>query len=281
MTYQHDDSTDESEAIWHHNLAAEVFDLQLDRELPVEAQRNVLSVTTEEVCFAQRLDCRTYFVEHQGYGHDAPTGVFRGPDEDQLGYARTLLQRLAISDQEIASEEVLREFGQAAQVDPYTHEVISVEAAKELRTMVHLTRHVGGTPVWSSHLKMGLTAKRTIGFLELHWPVIPDVVIAEAQRLAFKVSNEWAVPEQAAAELESAEAGIVHTPAVGYFFDVHPAIRVVYRSLDTTIGRKPTYYFDRHGDVVPLRPTSDLISERTLNARPGNNGTGCSPTIPN
>lgn len=268
MTYQQDSFTDDSEAIWHHRLATEVFDLYFDQTLPVQADRNVLSLASTEVCFAQRLDCRTYFVQHQQYGHDQPTGVFQGPDEEQFTFSSTLLQRLGISHEEIAKEEILREFGQAAQVDPYTQQVIKLEPARELRNFLHVTRQVKGIPVWSSHLKMGLTAERKIGFLELHWPIIPHAVIREAQRLTFKVSNGWEVPAITAAEVESVEAGIIHTLAVGYFFDIHAAVRVIYKSLDPNIGRKPMYHLDRHGEPVLLRRTSELISESTLYARP-------------
>jgi hypothetical protein len=259
--------TDDSEAIWHHRLATEAFELYLDKALPVHADRNVLSLTSKEICFAQRLDCRTYFVENQHYGHDRPHGVFHGTDEEQFAYSRELLKRLGISHEEIAKEEVFREFGQAAQIDLDTQQVIKVESARELRTFLHVTRQVEGCSVWSSHLKLGLTAKRKIGFLELHWPIIPDAVIREAKRLAFMVCNEWKTPEIPAAEVESVEAGIIHTPAVGYFLDTHAAIRVIYRSLDTNIGRKPMYHLDRHSEPVLLRRTSELISESPLDTR--------------
>jgi hypothetical protein len=37
---------------------------------------------------------------------------------------------------------------------------------------------------------------------------------------------------------------------VGYFFDSHATIRVIYKSLDPNIGRKPMYHLDRHGEPV-------------------------------
>ncbi len=267
MTEPQDSFTDDSEATLCRRLAAEVFDLCFDQTLPVQAARNVLSLASTEVCFAQRLDCRTYFVQHQQHGHDQPTGVFRGPDEEQFAFSRALLQLLGISNEEIAKEEVLREFGQAAQVDPYTQEVIKLEPARELGNFLYVTRQVNGIPVWSSHLKIGLTADRKIGFLELHWPILPDTVIREAQRLRFKVCNGWNVPAKTAAEVESVEAGIIHTPAVGYFFDIHAAVRVIYKSLDPNIGRKPMYHLDRHGEPVLLRRTSELINESLLSPR--------------
>jgi head-tail adaptor len=81
------------------------------------------------------------------------------------------------------------------------------------------------------------------------------------------VCGGWQAPEQMIAEVESVQAGIVHTAAVGYFFDVHAAIRVIYRSRDPNIGRKPMYHFDRHGVPVRLRSTSELIRESPLPRR--------------
>jgi hypothetical protein len=269
MAYAQDSFTDESEALWHHHLAAEVFGLDLDRASPVQADRNVLSFASPDVCFAQRLDSRTYFVQNELYGHDRPAGVFKGPDETQFAFARALMQGLAISDQEIAKQEILREYGQTAQVDQQTQKIIKLEQAVELRTSLHITRQLAGIPVWSSHLKLGLTAEQKIGFLELHWPVIPDAVLYEARRLTFKASNGWNVPAVSEAEIESVEAGIIHTPAVGYFLDIHAAIRVIYKSLDPTIGRKPMYHLDRHGVPVLLRQTSELITESSPRARRG------------
>lgn len=208
--------------------------------------------------FAQRLDCRTYFIEHQEYGHDRPAGVFRGADEEQFALSRDIFRRLELTE-EIAKEEVLREFGQSAQMDAKTNQVAGREPAQELRSFVQISRRVKGIPVWSSHCNMGLTAKREIGFLELHWPAIPEAVLREAQRLTFKVANGWKAPEVSAAVVESVAAGIVHTPAIGYFFDIHAAIRVIYRPVHANIGRKPMYHLDRHGDPVLLRRTSDLI----------------------
>ena len=114
MTYQQNSYTDDSEAIGHHRLATEVFDLSFDQTLPVQAERNVLSLTSAEVCFAQRLDCRTYFVQRQQHGHDQPAGVFQGHDEEQFAFSRAILQRLGISNEEIAKEEVLRAVMKAA-----------------------------------------------------------------------------------------------------------------------------------------------------------------------
>lgn len=266
---------DKSEAASHRELAAQLCDLRFDDALPVIAEVNTLCIASPDAYFAQRLDCRTYFAQRHGYGHDRPEGVFRGPEDEQIAYCRELCERLGIAPDEIARADVLREFGQAVQIDPKTHEVVDTTPRRELRTFVHVERRVKDVPVWSSHLTFGLTAQRDIGFLELHWPDIPEAVIREARRMTEMVCSRWRAPEQTVAEVESIEAGIVHTPAVGYFFDVHAAIRVIYRSLDQNIGRKPMYHFDRHGEPVRLRSTSELIRETPLPERRAQSAHAC------
>jgi hypothetical protein len=261
MNLRPDNATDEAEANWHRHLAAHVFGLTFDPDIPVRAERNVLSLVSQDVAFAQRLDCRTYFVQNQRYGSDRPSSIFRGRDEEQFAFCRTLFERLQIPVAEMAKQEVLREFGQSGQCDPQTRQVIALEAVQELGNFLLVSRQSGSVPVWSSHVKLGLTAVRQIGFLEFHWPVIPETVAREAERLAFKVSSGWNSPELAAAEVESVTAGIIHTPAVGYTIDIKAAVRVIYRPRDPRMGRKPMLHLDRHGEPVALRRTADLINE--------------------
>jgi hypothetical protein len=259
--------SDKSEAAAHRDLAAQICNLRFDGAVPVVAECNTLSIVSPEAYFAQRLDCRTYFAERQRYGRDRPEGAFQGPDDEQLAYCRELCERLGILQYEIARADVLSEFGQAAQIDPQSNQIVEMTSRRELGTFMRVERRAKEVPVWSSYLTFGLTAQREIGFLELHWPDIPEAVIREARRLTEMVGNGWRAPEQTVAAVESIQAGIVHTPAVGYFFDVHAAIRVIYRSLDPYIGRKPTYHFDRHGVPVRLRHTSELIRELPLPKR--------------
>ena len=266
---------DKSEAAFHRDLAARLCKLRFDDALPVIAEVNTLCIASADAYFAQRLDCRTYFAQRHGYGHDRPEGVFCGPEDEQLAYCRELCKRLGIAHDEIARTDVLHEFGQAVQIAPKTNQVVDTRPRRELRTIVHAERRAKGVPVWSSHLTFGLTEQREVGFLELHWPDLPEAVIREARRMTEMVSCGWQAPEQTVAEVEAVEAGIVHTPAIGYFFDVHAAIRVIYRSLDPNIGRKPMYHFDRHGVPVRLRSTSELIRETPLPERRTQSAQAC------
>lgn len=266
MKNQREGCSEQSERAAHLELAGRICNLRFDDCVPVVAEMNTLSAVSSEAYFAVRRDCRTYFAQRQGYGHDRPEGVFQGSDAQHLEYCHRLYDKLAISTEEVARADVLREFGQAVEINAQ-NEVIRTTDPQELRALVHVERQVKKVPVWSSHLTFGLTARREIGFLEFHWPEIPEVVIHEARRLTEMVGDGWRAPEQTVAAVESMQAGIVHTPAIGYFYDVHAAIRVIYRSLDERIGRKPAYYFDRHGQAVRLRQTSELIREASLPKR--------------
>lgn len=258
-------SRDAAEQEMHRRLAADVFGLKFDTSLQAVSDRNVLSLSSKKQCFAKRLDSRAYFIETFEWARKRRP--YPGSDEEQLHFSRKLLRRLEIPDDEIANQQILREFGQSAKLDPKTGSVIQLKPSHELGNSVFVERAVDGLPVWSSHLRFELAGREKIAWLEMHWPKIPDEVLEGAKRLAWMVDNGWQAPEVPQAKVESVEAGIVHTPAIGYFFDVHAAVRVIYAALDPGIGRKPTYHLDRHGDPVLLRSTAELLREPPLSPR--------------
>jgi hypothetical protein len=66
------------------------------------------------------------------------------------------------------------------------------------------------------------------------------------------------------AEIEAVEAGIIHSPAIGFFMDVVPVIRCIYRAKGDRLGKKPVLYLDRHGEpasiprhIKPAPPTEE------------------------
>jgi hypothetical protein len=66
------------------------------------------------------------------------------------------------------------------------------------------------------------------------------------------MGTSWRAPDLAGASVESAEAGIVHSPAVAMVMDVYPAIRVMYHPDDPRFGQRPVMHLDRHGQAVPI-----------------------------
>src|SRR5262249_13739862 len=148
------------------------------------------------------------------HGLGRPNGIFNGNDEANLAEARSLLDKLKVPRGEIAKETVIQENLQTAQIG--TDGTIKPDAPTKGRKLVDLARQVDGLPVFSSHFRLAMNQDRSIGYLELHWPEIQPETLREAHRLAFKVTNGWKPPEVAHAKVESVEAGIVHSPSVGY-----------------------------------------------------------------
>jgi len=77
--------------------------------------------------------------------------------------------------------------------------------------------------------------------------------VREATVLALLLKRRaFQPPELADARPETVQAGIIHSPAVGFFMDVVPVIRVIYSNANPELRRKPTLYLDRHGQTVPM-----------------------------
>lgn len=247
--------SDETEIAQFKRVADNVFGLTFDDSHDWISGFNMLGIRSKHVIFSRRIDSRTYFIQDDRHGLSRVSGVFKGDDKDQFEVCRAILQRLDIPLSEIAEEVVLREKTQVAQIDQETKSA-KVEPVQEGGNFVSISRQIKGLPVWSSSFLLGLTKQRQIGFMQLHWPMVPIHVEFEAQRLRYKVERGWRAPDWTGAVVETVEAGVVHTPAAGFFLSVHPAIRVIYAPRDGKTGRKVTLYLDRHGKAVPLRPQS-------------------------
>lgn len=231
------------------------------------AERNMIGLKSDNVLFSHRSDSRTYFIEDKRYGEGKEYGVFRGSDGEMLEISRTILRQLNIPADEIAQAKVITEKHQTGQVDPATKKII-VGEIREGKKTANLPRQIKNIPVFSSHARIGLTTNKSIGFMELHWPEISSQVIGEAQRLQETVKGGWRAPEQKGAHIESIEAGIIHSPALGFVMDIRPAIRVIYASDDKTMGRKLMLYVDANGKPVPLPRQFDKLPEQPGQPRP-------------
>jgi hypothetical protein len=135
---------------------------------------------------------------------------------------------------------------------------------------VRISRNIEGIPVFSSHAVLGFNSRGEIGFMEVHWPEIPGYVLAEAHRLEYKVKNGWRPPEQKEAVVESVEAGIIHSPAVGFLMDIYPAIRVIYAPVDSDSDKNPF-------SSLTGRARSYLLQESSTRHRSNQKNEGRSP----
>jgi hypothetical protein len=252
---------------------AESLGLKFDDLIQSGSQANVIGIRSETLLFSQRLDSRTYFVQDARYGPRQERGIWEATDEDYLSAAGGVLERLEIPASEIADARVLKERTQVAEMDQDTGKP-RIEKPEWGKVYATFARQIDGIPVWSSSVIAGFTKNRSVGFLQAHWPEIPRAIVAEARRLVERVKGEWKPPEHPGAIVESVEAGIVHSPAVGFLMDVYPAIRVIYAPIDERMGQKATRYFDRHGNDVPVPRQFDVSPEPPMDRRVERNGRG-------
>jgi hypothetical protein len=189
-----------------------------------------------------------------GLGDDRhPVGLLRrrpGGNKDLADRARKILRAARIPDAEIRRVKVVSERGTVA--ERLKSGEVRVERPELPRKLARAERRAAGVPVWSSHAIVGLTEQGAIGYLEIHWPHLFPAVLAEAKVLATVVRAGFVPEEVRGVEVESVEAGVIHSPAIGFFMDVVPVIRCAYRANETRLGTKPILYLDRHGKRVSL-----------------------------
>ena len=255
------DYSDKAELTSIMQLATKTLGLKIDDVERQGSERNFLAVKSDRILVSQRLDSRTCFVQDNFYGLNNKAGVFKGDDKELQSFCYEIVKRFNINPDEINKVEVLHEKIQEGSFDDKTGKLTAGEPTLG-RRMALCTRHVEGIPVFSSKIIVGLTQDKTIGFMELHWPVIPEATVKEAHRLQYKVKNGWKAPEQKGAIIESIEAGIIHSAAAGFLMDIYPAIRVIYTPEKEGIGRKLMLHFDRHGNEVPIPREFDIACEK-------------------
>jgi hypothetical protein len=220
-------------------------------EVKPAVQGNVVGLRSQNLLFSRRLDSRTYFIQDSLYGRNKPSGVFQGSDKELQDYVGQVLKGINIPAAEIEKTSVLQQMRQSKHLDPLTGAMIKDNPQLFDRSVL-VTRRIEGLPVFSSRGLIRVGANRQVGFMELHWPDIAPNIVSEAHSLDAIIKNGWLPPEKQGAKVESVEAGIIHSPAVGFVMDVQPVIRVIYAPLDSSIGKKPVGYFDRNGKEVPM-----------------------------
>ncbi len=226
---------------------------------------NVSGVRSKTLTFTRRHDSRTVFASNADYGYGRRAGAWSGNDKTAAAACRRVLRAAKIPGGEIAAVDIQREMGQTA--ERVAEAEFRVNEPSLLRKIARARRAVRGIPVWSSYAAVGLTAKGTVGSLELHWPEISEAVIKEATVLQQLVKRGFKPPEVNGARLESVHAGVIHSTAIGFFMDVAAVIRVVYAVEQPGMGRKPALYLDRHGESVEM-PRSVRLNDPKTTDRP-------------
>jgi len=230
---------------------------------------NISGIRSKTQTFSSRHDSRTLFATDSRYGHLAKAGAWTGDDKTVIAACRRVLRAAKVPSKEIAAIEVVTEMGQVA--ERVSGAEFRLHRPTVLRKLGRARRVIDEAPVWSSHAMVGLVAAGAIGSLELHWPEVPDVAVEEAGVLRTLVKRRaFKPPEVADARPESVEVGIIHSPAVGFFMDVVPVIRVIYSPVNPEMRRKPTLYLDRNGRAVSMpRDIEPGHREPTSRTKPG------------
>jgi hypothetical protein len=214
---------------------------------------NISGMRAGDLMFSRRTDSNTIFARDARYGHLAKSGAWTGDDNTLVDACRRLLEAADVADEEIESIECITEFGQVAnraEDDRY-----EIGEPTPLLKIARARRSIGSVPVWSSGASVGLLESGVIGTLEVHWPRVPQDVIREVAVLR-KLAGTFRPPETAGADVESIEAGIIHSPAIGFFMDIMPVVRVTYRGIEPGLSRRVVLYLDRHGE--PVEPPRDI-----------------------
>jgi hypothetical protein len=250
------------------DAAAKIAGFDLGKRPTFATAANVSGVRTRTQTFSRRRDSLTIFATDDRYGHLGRAGAWTGADRNAITACRRVLRAARIPAGEISQIDVLSEHGAVA--ERLSENEIRVEEPQLLRKLARASRGVEGLPVWSSHAVVGLTAKGEVGHLELHWPYLTPEVVKEAKVLQTIVDRGFKAPDMPDARPESIEAGVIHSPAVGFFMDIAATIRVVYVGDDPTLGRKPTLYLDRHAELVaPPRDIDPVRPDDVGRATPG------------
>jgi hypothetical protein len=251
--------SDEAEGARLRRVASETLRVPLENA-EFRSEVNLIGFRSKETLFSRRTDSRTYFVQDLRPAREGEKRFYLGSDAKLLERLREVFKGLEIPANEITQARVLQEHMQEGRFDHAIGKMFMEERHPGKRWGA-VSRQVEGLPVFSSRALLGLSEDGRIDFLELHWPAIPPETLAEAHRLEFKVRQGWRPPALEAAHVESTEAGILHSPAIGFVMDFHPAIRVIFALDEKRYGKKAVRYLDRNGRDVPMprqfAPTPD------------------------
>ncbi len=242
--------SDQAESARLRRVAGEALRMPLEGA-EFRSEANLIGFRSKEFLFSRRTDSRTYFVQDLRPSRGAEKQFYRGSEAEFVGRLHEVFKGFEIPAAEIAQTKILQEQTQEGRMNHETGKM-TLEERRPGNRWAAASRHVEGLPVFSSRALLGLGADGRIDYLELHWPAIPAETLAEAHRLQYRIREGWRPPVVEGAHVESTEAGILHSPAIGFVMDFHPAIRVIYAPDEKRYGKKAVRYLDRNGREVPI-----------------------------
>ena len=251
------------EATQLKTIGTKVFGIKWGKKLTAISDHGFQAVTDGTTTVSYRPAGNAYFVQT---GKMSGKSAFKGSDKQLIERGRTLLSSLGIHKNEIADAKILQQYVTEGVMDPATQKVEVSTPRKDRRSLV-VTRAIDGLPVFNSRLALDLDGKGNIAALELSWPKITGKVLEEGMRLKKIAGAEFKGPELKGAQIESAQAGILHSPAASFLDEQVAVIRVIYAPTDSKVGKKPVVYLGVDGRPVAIPRQTEARLERPIPIR--------------
>jgi len=244
-------------------IGMKVFGIKWGKKLVAVSDRGFQVVTDGTTTISYRPAGIAYFDQT---GKMSGKSAFQGSDKQLIKRGRALLSNLGINKDEIAGVKILQQYVNEGMMDPASRKVEFSTPRKDRRSLV-ATRAIDGLPVFNSRLVLDLDGKGNIAALELSWPKITGKVLEEGMRLKKIAGAEFKGPELKGAKIESAQAGILHSPAASFLDEQVAAIRVIYAPTDAKIGMKSVAYIGVEGRPVAIPRQMEAKPERPIPLR--------------
>jgi hypothetical protein len=237
------------------------FGLKWEGKLAAAGDRGVVAVTDGTTTLTNRSGARVFIVHNAKQFPPSDKTMFGGTDAELKNIGLKLLRASGARENEVSDVRVLQHFTQIAETQPGNMPPKVMPPEKSNRAL-QIDRRIAGVDVISSRLLLNVDKDERITFMELAWPDIAADVLVSAARLRRLAESGYAAPRMEGAEVESVQAVILHTPAVGFYNDVTAAIRVIYRPTSPQVGQKAVRFVDEKGEDVQLPRAVDLPREQ-------------------
>jgi hypothetical protein len=231
------------------DMSVKAFGIKWAGKVVAASDRGFEDLSDGATMLSYRPSGNAWFVE-SAKGRGADPG-FQGSDDQLIARGKEILRVLGADPAEIAEAKVLQQFIQTGQMNPATGAMQTDGPQKDRRTLL-ITRAVKGLPVWSSRLTLDLDRAGGISALEISWPKIDPKTLETATALQRMAGANYKAPERKDAKLQSAQAGILHSPAASFVDDQVAAIRLIYAPTDNRGGMKPLVYVGVDGRPVAI-----------------------------
>ena len=245
------------------DFGTKAFGIHWNGQMRSAVEKNVQAVSDGTITLTTRKGSRTYIVNNKKLTSSPAQLDYAGKDADLQKIGMRFLQAAGVNRAEISDVRVVHQTTQTALRDP-TASGFKLDKPKSGAPTLMVARQIDGIPVISSRTVLNVDRIGNVAFMELSWPDIAPEVVDRAQRLRKIASAQYQAPRVEGASVESVQAVILHSPAVGFYDDATAAIRVTYRSDSQTTGKLGVRYLDEGGKEVAMPRQIDLPREEPV-----------------